>query len=102
MWLEPVNSPIQRDLGFTSSISIVVNWAIGITRPVTDNFHSSFAGALIRESVCREAICNRWSVSQERALDIAEKFYWFKPRTVYGRAVALLGRSPQGCWLHPA
>lgn len=55
-----------------------------------DSFHSSFTGALIRRAACREAICNRWSVSQKQALAIAEEFYLLKPRTVYGRALALL------------
>jgi hypothetical protein len=55
-----------------------------------DCYHSSFIGALIRRGACREAICNRWTVSQELALQIAEKFYLLRPRTIYGRSVALL------------
>jgi hypothetical protein len=52
--------------------------------------HGSFAAALLQKGVCREAVSNRWSVTDERARLIAEKFYRTRPHTLHGRAVALL------------
>jgi hypothetical protein len=54
------------------------------------SFHACFAEALISERVCRETICNRWTVTQECAFDVADHFYQWKPRTIQGRAVALV------------
>ncbi len=66
---------------------------LGKQNPRTEgsaSYFGGFAEAAIREGVCRELICNRWTVSSDSALSLVKKFYSFQPRTVQGRAAALL------------
>jgi len=52
-------------------------------------YFGGFAHEMLREHVCEEMICNRWSVSAAWAGRLSEEFYRQRPSTAPGRAVAL-------------
>lgn len=54
------------------------------------SYYAGFAQAAVQGGICREIICNRWGVTAKFALLQADLFFRLKPRTVQGRASALM------------